>query len=155
MYFHDRSLSLPVASFEIWPHTLYNPRSGSSLVVRAVLAQTFRTAVYGPVRTVVWQGSAGDCRPYADQTCYTTNGRLWLPTRSLLAVRELPLLHCKIVSCAGNAVARQQTPVAVQQNRFQARNCRCYAANPFPAQESPLLRCKSNSRAARVFYRAG
>jgi hypothetical protein len=23
--------------------------------------------VYGPVRTVVWQGSAGDCRPYADQ----------------------------------------------------------------------------------------
>ena len=29
---------------------------------------TPRTAVYGPVRTVVWQGSAGDCRPYADQT---------------------------------------------------------------------------------------
>src|SRR5882757_1677943 len=28
---------------------------------------TSRTAVYGPVRTVVWQGSAGDCRPYADQ----------------------------------------------------------------------------------------
>ena len=26
-----------------------------------------RTAVYGPVRTVVWQGSAGDRRPYADQ----------------------------------------------------------------------------------------
>jgi hypothetical protein len=24
--------------------------------------------VYGPVRTVVWQGSAGDRRPYADQT---------------------------------------------------------------------------------------
>ncbi len=24
--------------------------------------------MYGPVRTVVWQGSAGDCRPYADQT---------------------------------------------------------------------------------------
>jgi len=23
--------------------------------------------VYGPVRTVVWQGSAGDCGPYADQ----------------------------------------------------------------------------------------
>jgi hypothetical protein len=23
--------------------------------------------VYGPVCTVVWQGSAGDCRPYADQ----------------------------------------------------------------------------------------
>jgi hypothetical protein len=31
---------------------------------------TSRTAVYGPVRTVVWQGSAGDCRPYAD-LCHT------------------------------------------------------------------------------------
>ena len=29
---------------------------------------TSRTAVYGPVRTVVWQGSAGDRRPYADLT---------------------------------------------------------------------------------------
>ena len=29
---------------------------------------TSRTAVYGPVRTVVWQGLAGDRRPYADQT---------------------------------------------------------------------------------------
>jgi hypothetical protein len=26
--------------------------------------------VYGPVRTVVWQGSAGDRRPYADQTAF-------------------------------------------------------------------------------------
>ena len=31
---------------------------------------TSRTAVYGPVRTVVWQGSAGDCRPYADLVGY-------------------------------------------------------------------------------------
>ena len=29
--------------------------------------ETSRTAVYGPVRTVVWQGSAGNRRPYADQ----------------------------------------------------------------------------------------
>jgi hypothetical protein len=28
---------------------------------------TSRTAVYGPVRTVVWQGSAGNRCPYADQ----------------------------------------------------------------------------------------
>ena len=34
---------------------------------RWVLAQPTRTAVYGPVRTVVWQGSAGDRRPNADQ----------------------------------------------------------------------------------------
>src|SRR5881392_1085421 len=40
-----------------------------TVVVRAVLgSQLSRTAVYGPVRTVVWQGSAGDRRPYADQT---------------------------------------------------------------------------------------
>ena len=32
-----------------------------------MIAQPTRTAVYGPVRTVVWQGSAGDRRPYADQ----------------------------------------------------------------------------------------
>src|SRR5262249_31973605 len=48
------------------------PRSRSSFVVRAVLAQTFRTAVYGPVRTVVWQGSVGDRRPYADLTAYAS-----------------------------------------------------------------------------------
>ena len=32
-----------------------------------MLAQLTRTAVYGPVRTVVWQGSARDRGPYADQ----------------------------------------------------------------------------------------
>jgi hypothetical protein len=39
----------------------------SSDIDRWLLAQPTRTAVYGPVRTVVWQGSAGDRRPYADQ----------------------------------------------------------------------------------------
>lgn len=33
---------------------------------------TSRTAVYGPVRTVVWQGSVGDYRPYADLTRYVS-----------------------------------------------------------------------------------
>ena len=32
----------------------------------SVVSVTDRTAVYGPVCTVVWQGSAGDRRPYAD-----------------------------------------------------------------------------------------
>jgi hypothetical protein len=36
---------------------------------------TSRTAVYGPVRTVVWQGSTGNCRPYADQTPFSSLGR--------------------------------------------------------------------------------
>ena len=30
--------------------------------------------MYGPVRTVVWQGSAGDRRPYADQTGFPETG---------------------------------------------------------------------------------
>src|SRR5438552_9572810 len=36
-----------------------------------------QTAVYGPVRTVVWQGSVGDRRPYADQRvfCKLSGGR--------------------------------------------------------------------------------
>ena len=33
-------------------------------------------AVYGPVRTVVWQGSAGDCGPYADLTGKPETDRL-------------------------------------------------------------------------------
>jgi len=36
---------------------------------------TSRTAVYGPVRTVVWQGSAGDRRPYAVQTAFEETAR--------------------------------------------------------------------------------
>src|SRR5437762_841801 len=68
------------------------PRSRSSFVVRAVLAQNSRTAVYGPVRTVVWQGSAGDRRPYADQTpkgrairCHRIHKRLARRTTPLIA----------------------------------------------------------------------
>src|SRR5437879_4915008 len=68
------------------------PRPRSSFVVRAVLAQTSRTAVCGPVRTVVWQGSAGDRRPYADQTpkgrairCHRIHKRLARRTTPLIA----------------------------------------------------------------------
>ena len=52
-------------SVELRMHT-----SGRSdyLYCSGTTSLTSRTAVYGPVRTVVWQGSAGDCRPYADQT---------------------------------------------------------------------------------------
>jgi hypothetical protein len=46
------------------------PTSNRSVFRRCsrVASVTNRTAVYGPVRTVVWQGSAGDRRPYADLT---------------------------------------------------------------------------------------
>jgi len=36
---------------------------------------TTRTAVYGPIRTVVWQGSAGNRCPYADQRILMMHNR--------------------------------------------------------------------------------
>jgi hypothetical protein len=38
-----------------------------SLRCSGSVRKTFRTAVYGLVRTVVWQGWAGDRRPYGDR----------------------------------------------------------------------------------------
>jgi len=46
--------------------------------------------VYGPVRTVVWQGSAGDRRPYADLVGYTRKCQLSAtPQTRLQAEREV------------------------------------------------------------------
>src|SRR5438132_1431977 len=59
--------SRPLESPECRAFECLFPRSWSSFTVRAMLAQTSRIAVYGPVRTVVWEGSAGDRRPYPDQ----------------------------------------------------------------------------------------
>ena len=47
--------------------TVSESESPASTALHSVPAQLTRTAVYGPVRTVVWQGSAGDRRPYADR----------------------------------------------------------------------------------------
>ena len=47
--------------------TVNESESPASTALHSVFAQPTRTAVYGPVRTVVWQGSAGDRRPYADR----------------------------------------------------------------------------------------
>jgi hypothetical protein len=46
---------------------MYTSARSAFLHCSRTTSLTSRTAVYGPVRTVVWQGSAGDCRPYADQ----------------------------------------------------------------------------------------
>jgi hypothetical protein len=43
--------------------------------------------VYGPVRTVVWQGSAGDCRPYADQVGF--------PSRNYACGRQQSASGCQ------------------------------------------------------------
>src|SRR5467141_4005799 len=70
------TLLLAVVAHGIWP--IRKPfvlrfRVPFSVIVVSLrcsgsVRETFRTAVYGPVRTVVWQGSAGDRRPYADLT---------------------------------------------------------------------------------------
>ena len=39
--------------------------------------------MYGPVCTVVWQGSAGDRRPYADQTGLSES-RIYRPERRIM-----------------------------------------------------------------------
>src|SRR6516162_9230019 len=72
-----RGIPLPAAvAHGIWPirkpYVLRFRLPFSVIVVflrcSGSVRKTFRTAVYGPVRTVVWQGSAGERRPYADQT---------------------------------------------------------------------------------------
>jgi len=54
------------------------PTSNRSVYLRWSTSNgaTSRTAVYGPVRTVVWQGSAGDRRPYADLVAMSDFGAL-------------------------------------------------------------------------------
>ena len=48
-----------------------------------------RTAVYGPVRTVVWQGSVGDHRPYADLTRHPVPHRVRM-SPGLAATKPAP-----------------------------------------------------------------
>ena len=48
--------------------------------------------MYGPVRTVVWQGSAGDRRPYADQ-CRLTGQSLPLLVGWLEVLTEGRQVH--------------------------------------------------------------
>jgi hypothetical protein len=52
---------MPTSDRLVFPHLWMNESVSS------------RTAVYGPVRTVVWQGSGGDRRPYADQVGVQVN----------------------------------------------------------------------------------
>jgi hypothetical protein len=62
---------------------------------------TSRTAVYGPVRTVVWQGSAGDRCPYADRFRLTDE----VVATSLIAVTEASVLIFKVsVAIAGKGL---------------------------------------------------
>lgn len=57
----------PARKFSPWELRILTSAPSAFLHCSRTTSETSRTAVYGPVRTVVWQGSAGDCRPYADQ----------------------------------------------------------------------------------------
>ena len=47
--------------------------------------------MYGPVRTVMWQGSAGDRRPYADQVGIEhRKGRPGEPILGMGVIRPVP-----------------------------------------------------------------
>ncbi len=64
---------------------------------------TSRTAVYGPVCTVVWQGSAGDRRPYADQ-CEISGAQVHKSDVSIRAAQRSGV--CRLSSESGDAGAR-------------------------------------------------
>ena len=66
-----------------------------------MLAQLTRTAVYGPVRTVVWQGSAGDRGPYADQTGFEDIGGAQHSAASHFLEEDFWTIHGKADSPIG------------------------------------------------------
>jgi hypothetical protein len=65
--------------------------------------------VYGPVRTVVWQGSAGDRRPYADLVGKSDVIRA-ATARGLSQVSKHPYYACAVKrrwTTAGESPARE------------------------------------------------
>src|SRR4051812_35059186 len=92
---------------------------------------TSRTAVYGPVRAVVWQGSVGDRRPYADLV------RKYLVTAKITS-SHLDLKRARIPSGFG----------AVRRHSAIWRLCR-HAAQPGVADCFYFGRTLPNLRAGR------
>ncbi|HEY5212640.1 MAG TPA: hypothetical protein VIJ38_06425, partial [Acidobacteriaceae bacterium] len=69
----DRHGDKAQAMYNWYRYSRQRANSGSLRTAGAIRAYgscsvTSRTAVYGPVCTLVWQRVAGDCRPYDDQT---------------------------------------------------------------------------------------
>src|SRR5882672_9563512 len=69
---------------------------------------TSRTAVYGPVRTVVWQGSAGNRCPYADRQS---------PPQALRCCPNRPTEKSNLDRCISSAVPVRQAPTASRDRR--------------------------------------
>src|SRR5215469_7972684 len=101
-----------------------------------MLAQLTRTAVYGPVRTVVWQGSAGDRGPYADQTAFeevwagAAIGGITLPPSRLLARNNFRL--------AGNMPGDSDCVDTMGPNRARADGLVYGDGKDAPSPPSPL-----------------
>jgi hypothetical protein len=94
-------------------------------VDRWVLAQPTRTAVYGPVRTVVWQGSVGDRRPYADLVGFSEKCK---PDKD----REVPFTTqsgtCRPFACAAASLCLSRSSGAWSSKRLgnaEFRPLRC------------------------------
>jgi hypothetical protein len=98
--------------------------------------------VYGPVRTVVWQGSAGDCRPYADQT--------GLPEIELRSVLIFPLAG---VSHFRGAPHYTPSPSSQNVSRSQVTGYSdlIVDTNPNPGFQ-PLLGGKNDRNEIRAYY---
>ncbi len=77
---------MPTSNRLVFPHLSRNESVAS------------RTAVYGPVRTVVWQGSAGDRRPYADQVGFQVK---WLPVSKNSHISLNAVLQAHYFICNG------------------------------------------------------
>ncbi len=81
--------------------------------------------MYGPVRTVVWQGSAGDRRPYADLADHPEVVRCWLESNAVMAAsteaRHVDLLYpgrkrygpSRVIKTAASKVASEK-PTSIE-----------------------------------------
>jgi hypothetical protein len=111
--------------------------------------------VYGPVRTVVWQGSAGDRRPYADQTAFAEIGTQRLPLPSALPPSGLsgPFVVRRgfITSYANNATA-QGSAAPSELGRASASKVSPYA-DATHAQARLALRVAEGLREFREYRR--
>ena len=87
--------------------------------------------MYGPVRTVVWQGSAGDRRPYADLVGYW-EFNFWLARHWVRANLEILEREWRILWSAKTSCSRRNARGSVQMARIflscvQQLKCLCEA----------------------------
>jgi Group II intron, maturase-specific domain len=117
----------PAPKLSPWELQMLTSGRSAFLHCSRTTSSTSRPAVYGPVRTVVWQGSAGDCRPYADLTGYSDKWMLgWLgkvrrPSRVLhdRATTQPELASVPILVRTGHIRQKGGTPSAQHHEEFR------------------------------------